>query len=72
MNGYAVLLTFGRRLIYVKRFGHDEVEEAVKHYYLLTEGEIGREVEVTFTNDLELPDVLLTQTAELDNNPLVR
>ena len=72
MNGYAVLLTIGRRVVYVKRFGHDEVEEAVNHYYLLTEGETGREVDVTFTNDLDLLDTLLTQAADLDSNPLVR
>jgi hypothetical protein len=71
MKGYAVLLTIGRRLVYFKRFNHDKVKEAVSHYCLLTEGEIGKEVEVTFTNDLDLPDVLLTQTAELDDNPLV-
>lgn len=72
MNGYAVLLTIGRRVVYVKRFGRNEVEEAINHYYLLAEGEKGREVEVTFTNDLERLDTLLSQAAELDSNPLVR
>ena len=33
---------------------------------------MGKEAQVIFTNDLELPDILLTQNAELDFNPLAR
>jgi len=72
MNGYAVLITRGRHLIYYKRFGPDEVTVATRLYSLLQEGELGREAEVIFTNDLEIPDILLDQNAELDFNPLVR
>ena len=72
MNGYAVMLMSGKRLIYCKRFKPNEITEAVRTYSLLQEGEVGKEAQVIFTNDLELPDVLLTQNAELDFNPLAR
>lgn len=72
MNGYAVMLMSGRRLIYCKRFKIHEITEAVRIYSLLQEGEMGKEAQVIFTNDLELPDILLTQNAELDFNPLAR
>lgn len=72
MNGYAVMIMSGRRLIYCKRFKPDEITEAVRTYSILHEGEIGKEAQVIFTNDLELPEVLQIQNAELDFNPLAR
>jgi hypothetical protein len=72
MNGYAVLLMSGRHLVYCKRFKPNEITTAVRIYSLLQEGEMGKEAQVIFTNDLELPDILLTQNAELDFNPLAR
>jgi hypothetical protein len=53
------------------RFGPDEVTLAVRLYSILQKGELGREAEVIITNDLELPDILMAQNAELDCNPLV-
>ena len=70
MKGYVVLITSGKRLIYYKRFGPNEVTIATRLYSLLQEGELDREAEVIFTNDLEIPDILLAQNAELDFNPL--
>ena len=72
MNGYVVMLMSGRHLIYCKRFKPDEITAAVHIYSLLQEGEMGKEAQVIFTNDLELPDILLTQNTELDLNPLAR
>lgn len=72
MNGYVVLIMSGRRLIYYKRFGPDELTVATRLYLFLREGELAREAELIFTNDLELPDIILAHEAELDFNPLVR
>jgi len=72
MNGYAVLITSGRRLIYYKQFRPDELGVAIRFFSILKEGELGREADVVFTNDLELPDILIAQNAERDFNPLVR
>lgn len=71
MNGYAVLITSGRRLIYYKQFGPDEMTIAIQLYSLLQKGELVRDAELIFTNDIELPDILLAHTAVLDINPLV-
>jgi len=71
MDGYAIIITSGRRLIYYKRFGPDELTIAIRLYSLLQKGELGRETELVFTNDLELPDILLAHNAGLDFNPLV-
>jgi len=72
MNGYAVLIISGRRLIYYKRFSSDELTVAIRLYSFLQEGKLAKESELIFTNDLELPDILLAHNAELDFNPLVR
>ena len=71
MNGYAVLIMSGRHLIYYKRFGPDEVSVAARFFSLLQEGKFGNGVEVIFTNDIEIPDILIAQNTELDLNPLV-